>query len=229
MKQLVCLLAFCVLLAPAAGVAQGAPPIPPPEPGGWHADPGVFRQLHEQMAQAHRDERAKILAALTPAHRALVASLVGQLAVAADPDPAAAAAKLDAALSPSEKKAVLGIHQSARELLHTAMEKAHAQMLASLPPDQQQQIQARMDQMHGGSSAMQRRAPSQEPSAGQLVLMTASSESGHMMMRFGPDMHIGPGMHGPHGAMPPGAPGIPPPMMPPPQGMPPPMPAPTST
>lgn len=226
MKHLARLLAFCLLVSPAAAMAQSAPSAPPQGPRAPHGDLGAFRQVHDQMAQAHRSERAKILAALTPAHRALLASIVGGMAVAANPDPKAAAAKLDAALSANEKNAVLSIHQSTMTQMHAAMEKAHAQFLSSLTPEQQQQMQGHMDhmqahmgQMHGAPGG-QLGPPREEPSAGQLVLMIASSESGSHMMPFGRSMQAGPGMRCFPGVPPPGGLGMPP-MQP--------MPAPTST
>jgi hypothetical protein len=70
---------------------------------------------------AHKATRAKILAALTPAHKAYLADLIGQLAVAANPDPRAATAKLDAILSASEKANILAIHKAAEAQMMTEM------------------------------------------------------------------------------------------------------------
>ena len=73
------------------------------------------------MLQLHQQARAQILAALTPAHRTLLANVVGGLAVAANPNPDEAAARLDAALSPGEKDAILRIHADMRSKLEGMM------------------------------------------------------------------------------------------------------------
>jgi hypothetical protein len=61
------------------------------------------------------------LAALTPAHRTLLANVVGGLAIAANPNVDEAAARLDAALSSGEKDAIVRIHTDAMTKMHEMM------------------------------------------------------------------------------------------------------------
>jgi hypothetical protein len=96
-----------------------------------------MQQMHAQMQQVHAQARAATLAALSSAHRSLLASVVGQLAIAANPDPAAAARTLDAALSPGEKQAILRAHASARSQMEAMMTAARAQMTGAMPPGQE--------------------------------------------------------------------------------------------
>ncbi len=105
--------------APLSALAQQAPPS-----GGPMGGPGMDRpsmQQMQQMRQLHAQARAKILAALTPAHKALVAKIVGDLAVANEPNEAAAIEQLDAALSPAEKTAILNAHDEIIKQMHAAM------------------------------------------------------------------------------------------------------------
>src|SRR5579872_1719358 len=99
MKQFFGLIALCGLLLPSVALAQAAPP--PMQ----HPDMAGMKQVFEQVERIHRAERTQVLAALTPAHRELVARIVGEMAIAANPDHKAAAARLDSALSASEKSA----------------------------------------------------------------------------------------------------------------------------
>lgn len=121
----------------------------------------------------HKQFRAKILGTLTPAHRNLLASVAGQLAVSANPDPKAAIAKLDAALSSGEKQAILNAAQSFMSQQRAMREQAIAKMRAANPS---------MPSPRPRPSGMQRMR--RTPDAGALLLMIATG---------------GPGMMGPHG------------------------------
>jgi hypothetical protein len=130
-------LVFAVVLAglPLAAPAQQ----PPPEPAvGGQVEVGpmsqqqrsAMRNFMEQARKLHQQYRSQMLAALTPEHRQLLATLAGQLATSDNPDPRAAAQKLDAALSPAEKQGVV----NAANTLRTQMQKLHQQMMAQFPP-----------------------------------------------------------------------------------------------
>jgi len=108
-------LAASLAAPPAASFAQsaGAPNI--------RRD---FEQLHTQMQQIHTTERTQILAALTPAHKTLLANVVGQLAITASPDYDAAAKRLDAALTPAERQTILNASQNARTRAEALMQGA---------------------------------------------------------------------------------------------------------
>ncbi len=84
---------------------------------GMHRPSAQERQKFEAL---HAQARSKALAALTPAHRALLSQVVGGLAVASDPDYRAAARRIDDALSASEKTQVLGVRDELRKEM-TAM------------------------------------------------------------------------------------------------------------
>lgn len=183
------LAALCALLLPSVALAQSAPPMPM-----QHPDMAGMKQVFEQVEKIHRAERAEVLAALSPAHRELLASIVGNMAIAANPDHKAAAARLDAALSQSEKSAVLGAHTSAMKQMHDAM---HAMMANK----------------QGGPNPQAPKRRHHTLTAGQVVLMvTAGHGEEHGRMPFGPPPpgmmrhHNGPGMQGPPGQPPAPAP-----------------------
>jgi hypothetical protein len=106
--------ALLAALTGGIALAQSAPPMSahmaPPDPARMH-----------QMMQVHDQARAAILAALSPAHKALFAQVTGQLAVAAHPDADAAAARLNAALSATEKQKIMAAAQSAMAKMHAMM------------------------------------------------------------------------------------------------------------
>jgi hypothetical protein len=120
MKYALGLISLAFLLAPAAaGADDSSPPPSPPTAMGAHAF-GERRGFHDmrqeraQFEQLRFQARTQVLGALTPAHRALLAKVVGQLAVAPNPDPRAAAKELDTALSPAETKTILATGDNLR-------------------------------------------------------------------------------------------------------------------
>jgi hypothetical protein len=130
MKYALGLLSLAFLLPSAAALADDATP-PPPPPGasapaaaGHRGFSDMRRDMRQNRAQFEKimlQARSQMLGALTSQHRALLANLVGQLAIAPKPDPEAAAKRLDAALSPSESKAVLAAAENAHTQMRTLM------------------------------------------------------------------------------------------------------------
>jgi hypothetical protein len=123
--------AILLMSAIAAAVPVGAQTMARPTPNPQMRQ--AFGQLRSQMETLHRNERTQLLAALTPQHRALLASIAGELTTSATPDYDAAAKRLDAALSPSESQAVLRAAQNARTQARSIMRNMRNQM--PLPPN----------------------------------------------------------------------------------------------
>jgi Spy/CpxP family protein refolding chaperone len=164
------LLTLAFLLAPVAVFAQDAPP-PGPPPAAGAPGPQRFaemRQDRQQIEQLHAQARTQMLAALSPAHRAALANIVGQLAVSPNPDPRAAAQQLDALLSTGEKQSILNIETQAHAQMRTLMQAARARMEASLTPDQRAQMDSRATQRQDRPHEANR-----QPDAGRALLMTA--------------------------------------------------------
>jgi hypothetical protein len=101
-------LVLAALLAPAAAVAQQGP------------GPEQMQKMHavgQQIQALHKQAHVKMLAAITPEHRKLVAKLKAQHV-----DEDKAAKIIDAALTPRETAAVLKIDSDRRAEEHKLVE-----------------------------------------------------------------------------------------------------------
>ncbi len=182
-------LALALALSPAAAFAQAEAP-PPGPPGTALGSPptaaqqALMRQVHAQAEAARLQARQRLLAALTPAHRTAVANVVGQLALAANPDPRAAAQALDAVLAPAEKQSIVNIDAAQRANVHALMQQAHAAFESTLTPDERAQMAAREAQMESRRQSRQRPAGASDP--GAIVLHTLADFGGRGMMHGRP-------------------------------------------
>jgi hypothetical protein len=144
---------LALALSPALAAAQETPAAAglPDAPGAMAApDPArleAMRAAREQVASMHKQARLQMLAALTPQHRAQLATVIGQFAVSANPDPAALAKTIDAMLSRNEAQGVVDIAASERVNERGVMEAVRSQMEASLTPDQRTAMAAREEKM----------------------------------------------------------------------------------
>jgi len=205
------LLLAALLVIPAVAIAQttpsvaptGAPPAPTAPQGqhmrhhmGWPPSAADMAKLKADMAKlraemasqeaAHKATRAKILAALTPAHKAYLANLVGQLAIAANPDPVAATAKLDKILTASERSQILAIHKAAMAQMLSHMKA----MMPAMAPAGGGNMRFRrvMVTADGNTGETMTRVDSSAPMAGGTHRMTMFQPNGGPMMKR---------MHGP--------------------------------
>lgn len=181
MKKLFVLFAMLAFV-PVLAFAQAQPPPGPGTP--WQRPgSGEMRQNMQRMEAMHKQFRAQILGALTPAHRNLLASIAGQLAVSTNPDPKAAIQRLDAALTAGEKQAILNAAQSFRSQQRAMREQAIAKMRAANP---------NMPSPRPRPSGMERMR--RTPDAGALLLMVATGGPGMMGPRgFGRPREFEPG------------------------------------
>ena len=163
--------ALALALAPATALAQVPPP---PETAGVAAPSAqqmaAMQQVHAQMEQFRLQSRARLLAALTPQHRAAVANVVGQLALSPNPDPRAAAQQLDAVLAPAEKQSIVNIDAAERANMHALMQQARAAFEASLSTEQRARMAQHAAQMHAFMQSHPRPAKVSDP--GSIVLRT---------------------------------------------------------
>jgi Spy/CpxP family protein refolding chaperone len=186
----IALLGFVLAVSPTLAAAQSGPLPASAEAAATHPSFAAMEQMHAQLTQIHKDARLRILGALTPAHRTLLAGVVGQLATAPNPDPVAAAKSLDAALSPAEARSVVSYEAAAHTQSRALMEAFRAQFEASLTPQQRAEMQQRESARAAERSQMGAR-PTRVPDAGTTLLHLASGAD---------DVHGGFG----HGGPPPG-------------------------
>lgn len=85
--------------------------------------PAMSAAQMQQMRQMHEQLRSQILGYLTPASKALLAQIAGELATSPNPNYDAAASRLDGALSATEKKNILdaanAMHAKIRSMMST--------------------------------------------------------------------------------------------------------------
>ncbi|MBV8163521.1 MAG: hypothetical protein JOZ91_04580 [Candidatus Eremiobacteraeota bacterium] len=142
----------------------------------------VMQQTHAKMEQLHAQARLSMLNALTPAHRTLLANVVGQLVIAQSPDTVAAARQLDASLSPNESRAVLSISASFEQQARQLMQSARQQLEAS-------GAGAPGGGMHGmGPEGMHGMGTSQQPNDAGSVLLGMAARALAPPHAWGPGM-----------------------------------------
>ena len=188
--------AVAVISLPLGAVA-GEPPAPmgPPPAMGMAFDfdaqnltPAQQQQIHQVMDQTHQQmeqlmsqTRSRVLGSITSAHRQLLAQVVGNLAIAPNPDWDAAAKQLNAALSPGEAQAVLSAHQAAMQQMMSLMQATH-QRIESVIGTQHSQ----MPNGHPNESTHDRvyfKGPPGSLTAGEVLLHLSENGFGdHMFM-----------------------------------------------
>ncbi len=137
MKNTAYYIAPVLALLPAFAAAQTPAAAPAPSPAPLAAEMSAGMAFMSKVIGAQMQARTAMLAALTPAHRDLLAQVVGQLAVASDPNMDAAASRLDAALSPAEVSAIGNIESAKRAKLVSDSQTVQT----TLTPQQKGQMQ----------------------------------------------------------------------------------------
>lgn len=131
----------------------------------------AMQQAHAKMEQLHSQARLAMLNTLSPAQRAALAQVVGQLAIAPTPDLAAAAKQIDASLTPAQAKNILNIKASLHQQAHQVMQALHQQMMSTMPSGAAHG-QMGMTRMHSGNEQDQN-------DAGMILLKMATHSSEH--------------------------------------------------
>jgi len=150
---------------PATSTIVGPGPTMPLSPESIRRQTAEFQKL----TQEQRAFQQSMLAALTPAHRQLLAQIVGELVIAQNPDPQSATRRLNAALSPREAQNVVRIEQAKDKamLQHfqqlAAESGAHSNvMFHGMPPSSSTVMSVRASAPFGND-------------AGSILLRTAAS------------------------------------------------------
>jgi hypothetical protein len=143
----------------------------------------IFRQYAEKMRAAQSSARATVLSSLTPAHRALLARIAGQLAVSTNPDRRAAARQLDAVLSSREKSVILSQQSHVMSQMRAYGEQMHHQMTSMMTQAQRSQMQTMM--AHHGGMMMRHHERRLANDPGAALLRMAMREGGPMMVMMG--------------------------------------------
>jgi hypothetical protein len=167
-KLMALALALSVIPIAAAADDNNAPPqLSPAQREAIHQ---TFERFATQEEQLHLQMRGQILNALSPVHRRAVGATIGDLAIATNPDPEAAAKRLDMILSPGERQRVLVAHssfyQQSRQLHDQMRNELRSEMPADAHPPSNHDRDNQMAQM--------------QPDAG-MVLLAVLSPHPHKM------------------------------------------------
>ncbi len=179
-------LALALSVFPIAALADdnNAPPSPP-TPAQRQAMFQTFQKYAQQEEQLHQQLRYQILSSLTPVHRRYVGSLIGELAVAPNPDFDGTAKRLDQVISGGEQSRILAAHQQ----FETQSKALHEQMKTEL----QSELPAGAGQRWGHHEPNGQQRQQHQVDFGTLLLRTLSPGRGMMGDWHGPMMmHAGP-------------------------------------
>lgn len=170
---------FALVLAttPLLASAQTVPPAPAPSPGtGIGAEVSAGLRMASQTLQTQLQARTAILAALTPAHRELLAKIVGELAIAPDPNLDAAAARLDAALFPAEVQAIGRVEAGKRAQVMAEAGQLRSTLQSTLSAEQLKQMQAASAELVRGM------APDGRMNQAMAKMIQAEGDPGHVLL-----------------------------------------------
>lgn len=164
MKKLLPAILAVALSAMPIGAFAGEAFAPTPE----------MAQMASQMHQLSVQARTAVLQAITPQHRQLLAQVVGSLAIAPDPDYAAASKQLDAALSQQEAQSVLRITAQFHQQMHTLMQAHMQQMDRNEPKEPGETTTESHNVVYMGGHGPE------QMDAGSCLLMLAQPQMGMM-------------------------------------------------
>lgn len=202
MKHLIpAMFAVAVISLPLGAVAGEPPapmgPMPPPgmamafdfdsrnlTPAQQQQVHQIMDQTHQQMQQLMTSARSRVLGSISPAHRQLLAQIVGNLAISANPNWDAAAKQLNAALSPGESQAVLSTHQAVTQQMMSLMQSTHQRLEAIVGTQHNgAATNGHDDEMHERMMYKAPGGPGEAPTAGEILLHLGEGGFGdHMYM-----------------------------------------------
>lgn len=184
MKKSLLALALAVSMIPITALADDDHMPPNVTPAQRQAIQQTFQRFMSQEMQMHQQMRWQILQSLTPIHRRAVAATIGDLAIAANPDPEAAAKRIDAMLSPGERQRVISAHNTFRSQSMQLHDQMRAELRSEMPADMQSHF------MNHDESREKEEAARRPMDAGTILLHVLSP---HGMMGMGE--HGGSMMH----------------------------------
>ncbi len=190
MKTKVALVLLALAATPALVGAQTVTPAPVTSPAGghmmrgpgsamkWHTSSPQAKAAMKQLRATQMATKAKMFGALSAAHRAYVASVIGNLAISSKPNMKAAIAQIDAELTASEKTAVINAHAVGMKQMQALGKQIHHQMRAHWKASG---ASPRPMSLH---RPMRRGHKPRTPDAGAFLLQAAHPGGPGMMMRM---------------------------------------------
>lgn len=161
-------LALALSVTPISALAQDSN-APAPTTEQRQAMHQAFEQLGQQKMQLRQQMRFQMLSAMTPVHRRAVGTMIGELAIAPNPDLQTAAKRIDSMLSYGEQQRIVAAHTN----YESQSRQLHDQM--------RQQMQSMMPAGHPEMKHDENSRPHRQLDAGTLLLMGLSPhDMGHM-------------------------------------------------
>lgn len=194
MKMKVALALLALAITPALVGAQTVTPAPVTTPvaptgghmmrrpaGHWHTPSPQAKAAMKKIRDAQMATKAKMFGSLSAAHRAYVASVIGNLAISSKPNVKAAIAQIDATLTASEKTAVIDAHAAGMKQLRALGKELRDQMRA------QWKASGASPLPMPSHRPMRRAHKARTPDAGAFLLQAAhgGGPGPGMMMRMG--------------------------------------------
>jgi len=143
-------LPYALLLAFAPSMATAQTALPSPAPTAAATIPPAAKAVMTTITlvgDVDRATRQAMIAALTPAHRALLAKELGELALEPDPDFDSLAARLDATLSPAETHEITRLEAAKRDARSAMFRQIYSKMPSltggTAPPRPEQHDESR--------------------------------------------------------------------------------------
>ena len=120
-------------VSPTAALAQDTGARPALTADQRQAMRQTFEQFAQQEKQLHEQMRSQILSSLSPVHLRAVAATIGDLAIEQNPDPQAAAKRLDQILSPGERQRIITAHSSFAQQSRQLHDQMRTQLQSEMP------------------------------------------------------------------------------------------------
>ena len=176
MNKSILALVLALGVVPVAALAQDTNAPAAPTADQRQAMRQTFEQFAQQEKQLHQQMRSQILSSLSPVHLRAVAATIGDLAIEQNPDPQAAAKRLDQILSPGERQRILAAHSSFAQQSRQLHDQMRTQLKSEMPAGHANWMD------HGPQGAMPQRT---QFDAGTVLLMALSPRPMMGMMGMG--------------------------------------------
>ncbi|MDQ6779752.1 MAG: Spy/CpxP family protein refolding chaperone [Candidatus Eremiobacteraeota bacterium] len=160
----------------------------------------VWTNAHARLRQLHVDGRSQILGTLSAQQRSSLAQVIGNMAIAANPDEDVAAQQIQNLLTPAQAQRIISLHGALMQQAMNIMQAAKTQADSYLTPEQRQKFQQdiRMHEDmgmhgmmggHGGMMGSAKVAGNSAAEAGHILLAISLHHGGDMMYRVRVEQH----------------------------------------
>ena len=174
MKQSLIALALAFGMMPMAALAQDTNSAPALTDQQRQAIHQTFERFAQQEMQLHQQMRSQVISSLSAVHLRAIGATIGELAIEANPNPEAAAQRIDTILSGYERQRIMAAHDAFRTQSMALHQQMRAALQQIMPPGRQPSDEHKDETQHPPADA------------GTILLKTLSM---HPMMEMMEHMH----------------------------------------